>query len=133
MRIRMIVSGVLLVTMTVIASGCLAVAVGAGAAGTVAYLSGDLEAQEPYDIDRVYAAARKAAEDLELHVIEAKTGKDALSGTVVARDAEDKQIEIKLASITTSTTKISIRVGVFGNETKSDLILQQIRRNLEKH
>ena len=75
---KTIVSVVLLVAIATAASGCLAVAVGAGAAGTVAYLSGDLEAEEPHDIDTVYTAARKAAEDLELHIIEAKTGKELL-------------------------------------------------------
>ena len=103
---------------------------GPGAAGTVAYLSGDLEAEEPHNIDAVYAAARKALEDLELSIIEHKTAKDALAGTIVARDAENKEITIRLGSTAAGTTKISIRIGVFGNETKSRLIYEQIRTNL---
>ncbi|MBN1360978.1 MAG: DUF3568 family protein [Sedimentisphaerales bacterium] len=128
---RMIIGASLALTVAVGAGGCLAVAVGAGAAGTVAYFSGDLEAEEPYALDVVYAAARKALEDLEVNIIEYKTAKDALAATVTARDAEDKEIKIKLESTTAGTTKISVRVGVFGNETKSRLILQQMRKNLE--
>jgi hypothetical protein len=112
-------------------SGCLAVVAGAGAAGAVAYLSGDLKAEESYDIDTVYAATRDALEDLELSVIENKTTRDALSAKVVARDGADKRIEVKLASTTTDTTKISIRIGTFGSETKSRLIYEQIRENLK--
>lgn len=126
------VIGMLLSILAVGAGGCLAVAVGAGAAGTVAYLAGDLEAEEPYSIDVVYSAARAALTDLDLHIVEGETTKDALSAALMARDARDKHIEVKLASTTVGTTEISIRVGVFGDETKSRLILREIRRNLEQ-
>jgi hypothetical protein len=131
MWIKGIVMLAALLGVAVGSSGCLAVVVGAGAAGTVAYLAGDLKAEDAHGIDAVYAAARKALDDLELSIIEGKTSKDALSATIVARDAQDKQVEIKLAATTTGTTKISIRVGLFGSETKSRLIYEQIRENLK--
>lgn len=113
--------------MAVLLQGCLVVAVGAGA-GTVAYLRGDLESVEAKDIDAVYAAAKKAAEQLEFHLI--SDAKDALSAVIVLRDAQNKKITIKLRSTTESSTKISIRVGTFGSETKSILIYDQIKKNL---
>ena len=113
-------------------SGCLAVAVGAGAGGTVAYLAGDLETDEPYDIDAVFAAAEKALADLDLRTLKHETTKDALSARLVARDAGDKRIVIRLKSTMTGSTYLSIRVGTFGDDTKSQLIYDRIRENLEE-
>jgi hypothetical protein len=131
MKVKTIAELAVLLGIAVGVGGCLAIAVGAGAAGTVAYLAGDLKAEEPHVIDAVYAAAVKALQELELDVAEDRTTKDALAATIMARDAQDKQIEVKLASTTSDTTEISIRVGVFGNETKSRLIYKQIQKNLE--
>jgi len=127
MQMREIVLTVLCLMMTVVLQGCLVAAVGAGA-GTVAYMRGDMEAVEAKDIDAVYAATKKAVEQLELKV--SSDTKDALSAEIVARDAQDKKITIKLKSTTEDTTQISIRVGTFGSETTSRLIHDQIKKNL---
>jgi hypothetical protein len=112
----------------VLAQGCVVAAVGAGAAGTVAYLRGDLQAVESSDLDSVYAATKKAIAELELSVT--KDNKDALQAVIVARDAGDKKITIKLTKTAENSTKVSIRVGMFGSETKSRLIHQKIHDNL---
>jgi hypothetical protein len=122
-----VVLTVLYLCAVVILSGCVVAAVGAGA-GTVAYLRGDLESTEAKDLDTVYAATKKAVEQLELNV--SKDVKDALSAQIVARDARDKKITLNLKATTEGTTKISIRVGTFGSETKSMLIYDQIKKNL---
>ena len=127
MQKREIVLIVFCLMMTIVLQGCLVAAVGAGA-GTVAYLRGDLETTEAKGIDTVYAATKKAMEQLELNV--SRDTKDALSAEIVARDAQDKKITINLKSTTEGTTKISIRVGTFGSETKSILIYDQIKKNL---
>jgi len=132
MGVRLVALLFCLFALSIGSSGCLALAVGAGAAGTVAYLTGDLEAEEPYDIDTVFVAAEKALGELELRVLEGRTAKDALSATIVARDAADKEIVVKLKSTVSGTTTISVRVGTFGNETKSRLIYDQIRKNLKE-
>jgi hypothetical protein len=122
---------VLLITLlagtAVLIQGCVAAAVGAGA-GTMAYIRGDLETVQAKQLDAVYKAAQKAAEQLELNITE-KT-KDAMTARIVARDAQDKKITIKLAATAENTTKLSIRVGWFGSETKSRLIYQKILDNL---
>jgi hypothetical protein len=109
--------------------GCVVVAVGAGVAGTVAYVKGDLEAVEARDIDAVHAATRRALKDLGLTL--GRDTRDALSAVIIARDAQDKKIKVKLKSMTAKTTKISIRVGVFGSKTKSNLIYQKIHDYLK--
>lgn len=132
MWIRKIVLAVCLLLAVVGSGGCLAVAVGAGAGGTVAYLAGDLETDEPYDIDAVFAASEKALEDLELRLQRHETAKDALSARLVARDAGDKEVVIKLKSTTEGSTHLSVRVGTFGDDTKSQLIYERIRANLKQ-
>lgn len=101
---------------------------GLGAAGTVAYIRGDLQTVESKNIDTVYKAVLAAMDELELAVTQ--KSKDALSAKVAARDAQDKKIKIKLAATAEGMTKISIRVGVFGSETKSRLIYDQIKKGL---
>ena len=111
----------------VFVQGCVVAAVGAGAAGTVAYIKGDLETVEAKDLDTVYRATEKAMDELELNITQ-KT-KDAMSAKIIARDSQDKKIRIKLGATPEGTTKLSIRVGMFGSETKSRLIYEQIKKN----
>ena len=112
----------------VLVQGCAVALVGAGA-GTVAYFRGDLEAVESKNIDTVLEATEKAIEELELKV--SKKTRDKMSAVIVARDAGDKKITIKLSATAEESTKLSIRVGLFGNETKSRLIYQKIREKLQ--
>ncbi len=120
---------VLLASTVVFVNGCVVAAVGAGAAGTVAYVRGDLEAVELKKLDEVYEATLKAVDELELNVT--KKTKDAMSAVIVARDAQDKKVTIKLSATTEETTKLSVRIGLFGSETKSRLIYQKIHENLQ--
>ena len=110
--------------------GCVVAAVGLGAAGTIAYVRGDLQAVESESIDVVYEASLKALEELEL--LPTRKTKDALGAEIVTYDAQDKKITIRLKSAAEKTTRLSIRIGVFGSETKSRLIYQTIRDNLKK-
>ncbi len=119
-----------LVSTAVLLKGCTAAIVGGGAAGTVAYAMGDLKAVEPKNLGTVHEATLKAVKELGLNVT--RDTKDALSAVTVVRDAQDKKITVKLKATTEETTKLSIRVGVFGNETKSRLIYQKIHDNLQK-
>jgi hypothetical protein len=130
MQKRQVFVMVLLVGTVALIEGCVIAAVGAGAAGTVAYIRGDLEAVESKKLDVVYEATLKAVDELELNVT--KKTKDVLSAVIVARDAQDKKITIKLSATTEKTTKLSIRIGLFGSETKSRLIYQKIRDNLRQ-
>lgn len=109
-----------------LAGGCAALA--EAGAGTVSYLRGDLKAIMAQDVDVVYPASLKALEQLEITPI--KQDKDALSATIVARGADDKKIKIILKRTEEDLTKLSIRIGYVGSETKSRVIYEQIRQNL---
>jgi len=129
MRKAQIILVLLLIATAAMVQGCVAVAAGAGAAGTVAYIRGDLETVETKKLDTVYEATLKAMEQLELSV-STKT-KDAMSAEVVARDSQDKKVTVTLTATAEGSTKLSIRIGVFGSETKSQLIYEQIKKNLQ--
>jgi len=129
MRTKQFLLYSLLITIAVFLQGCVVAAVGVGAAGTIAYIRGDLESVESENIEKVYEAALQATEELELRII--SKSKDALSATIVARDAQDKKVQIKLQTTAENTTKLSIRIGTFGSETKSRLIYQKIYDNLK--
>lgn len=109
-------------------AGCVAVAAGAGAGAAVAYVRGELEATLDGDFESAMAATNRAMEQRQLAKISER--KDALTGIIVARNAVDKKIEIRLDSATRKLTKIRIRVGVFGDESLSIAILEKVKANL---
>jgi len=130
MRKKQAILIILLFGTLVLNNGCMIAAVGIGAAGTVAYVRGDLESIESESIDVLYEATLNALKELEL--LPTRKSKDALGAEIITYDAQDKKITIRLKSAADKTTKLSIRIGVFGSETKSRLIYQKIRDNLQK-
>ncbi|MBW8039689.1 MAG: DUF3568 family protein [Planctomycetes bacterium] len=130
MRTKHVVVPLLLVAVLLLLQGCMAIALVGVGAGTVMYVKGDLEANLSNDINSVYQAAQLSIEQLDLKV--SSKVKDALAAKIVARDAQDKKITIKLKSTAENTTELSIRAGVFGDETKSRLIYEQLLKNLNR-
>ena len=110
--------------------GCIAaLLVGGGAgAGTVAYIKGELKSTEEAPLDKTWQAALTAVEDLEFIVTSKE--KDAFSGKLIAHKANDKKVEIYFQKATENTTNLRIRVGVFGDETLSLMILERLRKYL---
>lgn len=109
-------------------TGCVAV-VAAGAAGTgVAWYSGRLEANLDHNLDAVFAAAQKSLNQLEFANISNK--KSSVDAQLVSRTALDKKVEITLEKVTDRSTKVIIRVGIFGDETLSMSILDKIKAAL---
>ena len=109
-------------------SGCVAVAVGAGAGAAVAYVRGQLETSLSEDYEATVEATNRAIQQLGFAKISEK--KDALVAVIVARNATDKKIEIRLDNLARELTKVRIRVDVFGDEPLSLAILDKIKANL---
>ena len=129
-------SGRFLVTLWVIAIGsqlgCAVLLVGGGAvagAGMVAYAKGELTAAETADLDRVWAAAQGAMDDLDF-VIQSRLT-TAGSAKLIARGAGSRRVTVTVERRVGSLTDITVRVGYFGDEPLSRLILQKIRRRLD--
>lgn len=109
-------------------TGCVAVLAGGAAAGTVAYIRGDLQAVIESNINRTGSAVQRAAQDLEL--IAVSDAKDQTSAKYIFRTATDRKVEVNLKHASDSTTNLSIRVGVFGDETLSRQFYDRIRARL---
>ena len=115
--------------MSLCGSGCALALIGAGA-GTVGYLKGDFESVEPYTVNEVFVAAKAALADLGIARISDE--KDELSAKITARDASDKKVSVRIKYLTDGTSELSIRVSVFGDESKSKKIYLKIREHLQK-
>ncbi len=129
-------TGRFLVTLWLIAIGsqlgCSVLLLGSGAvagAGMVAYARGELSAVEEADLDRVWAAAQGAMDDLDF-VIQSRIT-TAGSAKLIARGAGSRRVTVAVKTRVGNLTEISVRVGYFGDEPLSRLILQKIRRRLD--
>lgn len=106
--------------------GCKTTIIEPGTQRSATYRMGKLTAQEPQGINAVYQATEKAMADLGLSVVQKL--KDELQAQVVARDAQDKKITVRLLAITKETTQVTIDVG---SVEKANRIYQTIRDNLQ--
>jgi hypothetical protein len=120
-------SGALLGTLAA-TSGCVAVVAGAGAGAAVAYVRGDLDGTVNAGFNQAVRAASAAIGDLKFARVTEK--KDAMQAIIVARNAADKRIEIRVEEAGEKTSKVKIRVGVFGDESLSMAIFDKVKSNL---
>jgi hypothetical protein len=114
--------------LVVFGNGCLLLVAGGAAAagvGTYAYVNGELKGTEAVSLDQAWTASQAAVKDLEFPIT-TKT-KDALQAELTARNSSDKRIQIKLKKVSDKSTEIRIRVGTFGDESMSRLILDKIK------
>lgn len=114
-----------LIAVTLVGFGCKTTIVGNAGETRATYRLGTLSSQEPKSIDAVYEAAEQAVNALGLNVIQ--NNKDALQAEIVARDAMDKKITVKLLSVTQSSTQLKINAGSL---EKGQRIYEAIRSRL---
>ena len=103
-------------------------AVGAAGATAVAYAKGDLEANLNAPLTRAIAATDGALYYLRLMKVDENRGENGVTMTI--RDPDDKKVVIKLKPESPAVTHISIRVGTFGDEARSNQILSEIEYSL---
>ena len=116
---------ILLLTPAFVAtSGC--VAARNAATDTVGWVRGALEKVVDAPLDRVGKAATAAVNEMKFLDVTSKV--DAIEGEITARTAQDTRITILLKKVTPKTTKISIRVGVFGDEAVSNQIFEAMQK-----
>jgi hypothetical protein len=89
---------------------------------------GTLRATLDRGIDRVFAAVQGAVNDLGLTTITAR--QDSIAAEVLARDAQQQNITIRLDALSPDRTELSMRVGMLGDENKSLVIFREIQENL---
>jgi ABC-type glycerol-3-phosphate transport system substrate-binding protein len=91
------------------------------AAGTYeAYLQGTPQ--------QVVGAAKTALDDMDMKfVTHAATSMD---GSVSAKTAQNKQIDIKVTKAGDNVSKMSVRVGVLGDQSISDAVIRETKERL---
>ena len=112
-------------------SGCFALAVGAagGAAGAV-YMLGKLTDEVHHDVSVVHAAASDALNDLGLKPSEDRA--DKLTAHIKSEFADGTNVWTDMQSIGDDRTKLTVRVGVTGDEVRARKIHEAIKRHLPR-
>lgn len=110
-------------------SGCLALAVGAagGAVGAV-YVMGKLKDELNHPVPVVHDATVAAMNDLGLKLSEDRV--DKMSAHMESEFSDGPHVWIDLESVSDSRCRLTIRVGLTGDEVRSRKIYDTIKEHL---
>lgn len=130
---KKMVSQLLLVSLlfvnVIMVSGCLPLIVGAAAgAGSVVYISGNLEKNFDAPVKEVHQAVLDAFKELSLIITNADLNRH--SARIDAVYIDGKKIRVLIKALTEHASNIKIKVGVVGNETQSQTLLNSIESQL---
>ncbi len=128
---KLLMTALMMTALLALTNGCflfvVGAAAGAGAAG-YAWVDGEVKTTEAASMNQTWDATQAAMKDLQFPVT--SQVKDALQGDVEARNASNTNISIKLKYTSNNSTEIRIRVGTFGDESLSRIILGKINSHL---
>lgn len=116
-------------------AGCLAVAAGcaAGGAAGYAYYQGRIGREFPAPPDQVWTACHGALADLNLPVVQSERNP---TSTIESRTREGEKVSLLIDTHPPkvpgdpSMTRVSVRVGVFGDHVTSNRVLDRIAFHL---
>ncbi len=110
-------------------SGCGALLL-VGGAGTsaIAFATGELRSTEKTALAELDAACASAVDVLGYDEVETERTADQIRWR--ARTASGDPVDIRLMARKSDRTELRIRIGVFGDEAKSRLVLEQIHQAL---
>lgn len=119
-----------LVGVSLFLSGCVAVVVAgvAGGVGGYAWSNGKLSFTTPHDVKACHDATIPALAELGVDVTSDTTG--MLAGRIKGLTAAGEDVKIDLEPQSIRVTKVDIRVGFWGNKTRSQMIADAIKKNL---
>ena len=110
-------------------SGCIPLLIGAAAgAGGIAYIKGTLEQNLDRSVDKVHKAALTTLKELKITINKEESALH--DSKIQAQYPDETKISIDVVALTEQSSTIKIRVGVFGDQEKSELILNAIRKKL---
>jgi hypothetical protein len=123
------VLSVLLLLVVSGSSGCFALFVGATAGvGGYAWYRGSLEKEFDRPVNDIRDMSVKAMQTLDLLVWEDRS--DRLIAVLRGEFSDGKDFSIQVSALTEKTCRIKIRVGVFGDKIRSEMILNAIQKQL---
>ena len=101
---------------------------GGAGVGTAAYVEGEHSEAHNAALDRTWAATLDALKQMNLRVDQCS--KDALGGTIEAKRADGIDVKIEEQPVEDATTRVGIRIGMFGDQQGSEAIQKRIGSNL---
>jgi hypothetical protein len=96
--------------------------------GVYSYAHGEMVNRELVSMDRAFLATQSALTSLEFRPQD--QSKDALQAYITAQMADNKEVKVRLHRIGENVTEFRVKVGPFGDEEKSRLVMDRIRRSL---
>jgi hypothetical protein len=129
--IRSMLSVTLIASLVAFLPGCIFLAAGAAAGAAAAgafYAKGDLEATLEARPPQLVAASEEVFE--EMNIAKVSSASTEVDGKVVGRTARDKKVAVTVKTESESFSKLSIRVGTFGDEALSRQILDGIKKRV---
>jgi hypothetical protein len=132
-----VLAALLLAALTLPSAGCLWVAGGAAAGAAVAgyaYWRGRVAREYPSPLPQTIAATQGALADLHLAILEQDHQPE--SASFESQTADDRKIQIDVAALPRklptdpSNTRVTVRVGLTGDDEVSQRILDQIAARL---
>lgn len=120
----------LLFPLLLLSSGCAVLVGGMIGGGVAGYFKGVLKTEENATFDKVWLAVVETVEQEDFEIVrkESGIGKALVEARILKK--EDAVAYVTVAYKKPEVTKISIRVGVFGDEEESRRILGMIREKL---
>ena len=103
-------------------------AAAAAGAGTYAYVKGDLKRSYEASMDKTWQAAVQSVEELKL-TTESKQH-DAFNGVIKGKMADGKGFTINVKRLGENMTEVGVRIGTFGDRTRSEAIHDKILSKL---
>ncbi len=97
-------------------------------AGSSAFVNGEMVAAIPKPLTTVYDAADSALRELQFNMGQQKLGD--FNGYLYATETQRRRIEITLEKKSPVVTKVNIRVGFFGDQAMSRLIMGTLQSKL---
>ena len=112
-----------------VSTGCVPLLLGAVAgAGGMTYVKGALIKNVEYDVKKVHKASLSAVKELDLFVLSDELNKH--SAIIKAEYDDGRSVRVIIDALTEYVSKITIRIGVFGDQEEARFILNAIESKL---
>jgi hypothetical protein len=120
---------IFLILFLVNVSGCAALLAGAvGGAGTAGWLSGKLIQEVKAPSEKALRAVKSALKSLKLNVIKESKGENIIQ--VISKYSDGRKVWIDIHRLSSSTSRLEVRVGAVGDKEAARKILDKIIRYL---
>ena len=96
--------------------------------GTFSHVSGHLAWTYPFDIHTTWSATLRALDKLNIQIQDKAV--DGLGGTILAQRADQTKVSVTLEPVSKRATRVSIKIGTFGNREQSENIHAMIQQEL---